>query len=247
MTKIYVAKYVPDPARWEPRNVGVVVARDGRAAARFIAEKPDGSIDGHRVRHDVGAPAQIYREWVQYWQRMIAEQADLDALPTREGADFMLVEAGETWMADARASLVDQVAEYFSRLVQPDDVPGEAELRRQVEHVLATADVSDKVQITRDVVVPGKHIKGKESVKFAYGFVNGHLTVGHRVPLGIETLVHDALYRYIAIGDDVPKVSFIQTGQGESRAHLATLRAYSTVIDVAEPDAAAQLESVLSQ
>jgi len=246
MTKIYVAKYVPDPARWEPRNIGVVVAGKDRTVARFIGEKAAGGIDGHRVRHDVGAPAQIYREWVEYWQRMISEGADLANLATREGADFMLVEAGDVWLERGR-SLKDQLADYFSRLVQPDAEPGEAELRRQVEEVLAVSDFGPEVQLKRDVVVPGKNVKGKEPVKFAYGFQNGHLIVGHRVALGIETLVHDALYRYIAVGDQVPKVTFVQATPGDSKAHLATLREYSTVIDVSSPDAAGDLQAAIGR
>ena len=245
MTKIYLAKYVPDQARWEPRNVGVIITNGDRAVARFIGEKVGGGVDGRRVRHAIGAPAPIYREWVQFWRRMITEHADFDNLPARPGADFFLTEAGEVWAAAPDRPISAQLTDFYGRLVQREAEPGEAELRQQVEDVITGSHLAARVEIRRDVVVAGTEVEGNEQVKFAYGFQNGHMVYGHRVPLGIETLVHDALYRYIAVGKRVPKVSFVRVGAGESRSHLTSLRAYSTVIDVGKSDAADRLEAAL--
>ncbi len=247
-TKIYLAKYIPDPARWEPRNVGVVIQDESGYSARFIGEKPSGAIDGRQVRYAIGAPADAYREWVRFWRRTIEEGKDPLDLVTRSGSDFFIAEAGEMLLEAAERTLAEKVQEYFNRLVKADAAPAEAELRHEVEQLLTVSGLANQVEIKRDVTLPSKGVRGEEAIKFAYGFQNGHLVVGHRVPIGIETMVHDALYRYIAVGDDVRKVSFVSGFEGGSKhvAALANLPRYSTVIDVGAQDAATKLEEALA-
>lgn len=247
-TKIYLAKYVPDPARWEPRNVGVVIRDESGSAARFIGETPTGAIDGRQVRHVIGAPADAYREWVRFWRSSIVAGDDPMELITRSGSDFFMAEAGETLLEGAPRTLTEKVQDYFNRLVQADQAPAEAELRHEVEQLLTTSGVASHVEIKRDVVLPSKDVRGEEQIKFPYGFQNGTLVVGLRVPIGIETLVHDALYRCIAVGEGVKKVSFVHGLERGSKGAgaVANLPRYSTVIDVGHPDAVTRLEEALA-
>src|SRR5512140_1749356 len=70
-----VAKYVPDPFRMEPRNIGVVVWADGQIAARFLGE--NGS-EASRIR----LPNRLhvsdrrqYEKWIRYWRHQLSMPA----------------------------------------------------------------------------------------------------------------------------------------------------------------------------
>jgi hypothetical protein len=243
-TEVFVAKYVPDPARGEPRNVGVVVRDGERALARFIGEttKPGvAAIDGRSVRYAVGAPLEAYREWVRFWRRELLERGGHpEELPAAPGSAFFLVRAGEIWLDESHASLESNVARLYSRLVQAD-ASNEEELEQRVERLLTDAEVATRPSFRRDVPVKSTGLRREETYRFAYGYQNGHLVVGHRVPLALEAYVHDALWRYRNIDPAIEKVSFIQAGdQHSDLPALGLLRDVSTVIDVTSSDAEAR-------
>ena len=80
-----LAKYIPDPLRMEPRNIGVVLWAEGNVAARFVGES-DSPDSGSRLPRRLGLPdRQVYKKWVQYWR----EQMERPSL-TR-GADGLTV------------------------------------------------------------------------------------------------------------------------------------------------------------
>lgn len=248
--EIFLAKYVPDPARWEPRNVGVIVRADDAVRCRFLGEKTDGVIDGRSIRHSVGAPAGVYREWVRFWRRSIVDEGrDPVSLQARPEATFFVQAAGEVWL-DARpdTSIDELVGEYFRRLVADEEPPGAVELKAEVERLLTETGVSARPEFKRDVVIEssGRYASHRERFRFPYAFENSHRLVGHRVPLGIDTLMHDALYRYLNLPQDIRAISFVhgfdEVGGSPAAANLAT---FSTIIDVATPAAAAELESLV--
>ncbi|MBF6605930.1 MAG: hypothetical protein IVW53_10155 [Chloroflexi bacterium] len=249
-TEIYLAKYVPDPARWEPRNIGVIVRADGSVGCRFLGEKTSGAIDGRSIRHSVGAPVDVYREWVRFWRRSIVEERqDPASLRARPEATFFVQAAGEVWLDDRPdASIEGLVGEYFRRLVADEEPPGALELKVEVERLLAETGMLARAGFKRDVVIEssGNVARHRERLRFPYAFENGHRLVGHRVPLGIETLVHDALYRYLNLPQDVRAISFVH-GFDEvvGSPAAANLAALSTVIDVATPAAAAELDRLV--
>jgi hypothetical protein len=246
-TQVFVAKYVADPARWEPRNVGVIVMLDGRPSCRFLGEKAGGEIDGRSIRHAVGAPVDVYREWVRYWRRsVLVEGRDPGSLETPSEATFFVQKAGEAWVSEgAKREIDDLVSEYFRRLVSDEEPPGVAELKVAVERLLADTGVAALAHFKRDVVVEssGRFGQHRERFRFAYGYNNGHRLVGHRVPLGIESLVHDALYRYLNLPEEVHAVSFVHGWAGERKvsAAAANLAEASTVVDVAATGAASEM------
>jgi hypothetical protein len=249
-TQIYLAKYVPDPARWEPRNVGVIVLADDSVRCRFLGEKTSGVIDGRSIRHSVGAPAGVYREWVRFWRRtIIDERRDPASLQARPEATFFVQPAGEVWVeARPDAPIDDLVGEYFHRLVADEEPPGAVELKVEVERLLTETGMSSRPEFKRDVVIEssGRLARHRERFRFPYSFENSHRLVGHRVPLGIDTLMHDALYRYLNLPHDVRAISFVhgfdEVAGSPAAANLATL---STIIDVATPVAGAELESLI--
>jgi hypothetical protein len=66
MTEWFVAKYMSDLRRREPRNVGVILSSNGHLFCRFYGERPSGELDGRRMKGV--ASSDNYRDWVHYWR-----------------------------------------------------------------------------------------------------------------------------------------------------------------------------------
>jgi hypothetical protein len=99
LVRYFVAKFVPDLRRMEPRNVGVVVWSEGRLAARFAGEKADqpGDVDGRTVPAFVTSLA-AYKQWIRYWRKEL-EKPSVRPLQggepvPRTSPDFLTVLAG---------------------------------------------------------------------------------------------------------------------------------------------------------
>lgn len=78
--KYYIAKYIPDLRRGEPRNIGIVLWTADRTIARFLAEEPDspGKVDGRSLQGFIGSTS-AYKQWVAFWQSEIAKD---EVVPT---------------------------------------------------------------------------------------------------------------------------------------------------------------------
>lgn len=74
-SRYFVAKYIPDLIRQEPRNIGVVLWTPSGVLARFIGEDDDGRLDSRRVPEWLG-DATVYREWVAFWRGQCAKGLD---------------------------------------------------------------------------------------------------------------------------------------------------------------------------
>ncbi len=241
-TEIYLAKFIPDARRQEPKNVGVIVRTDDGAAARFIGEQPNGVIDGRSTRHSVGAPLDTYREWVRYWRRLVVDGGDSpEELPSVEASSFYLQKAGEVWLAEETDSVHDLVAQYFTQLVQATE-PAAEELRATADRLIEQSGLTHEAGFRRDVPVPSTGLNRVETYRFPYARLNGGLTVGSHVPTHQEAFIHDALWRYLNISQDIRKVSLVQ-GIGEI-GHIPAmelLRDTSTVIDMSAEGAATRV------
>ena len=109
--RYFLAKYVPDLTRMEPRNVGVIVWTPEGVDARFLAETPDrpGEVDGRSIPSFV-TNAQAYKQWVAYWRKELdrweieptrggpavprSSPDFLDALARKGRGNFLLTSAG---------------------------------------------------------------------------------------------------------------------------------------------------------
>lgn len=118
-----VAKYIPDLFRQEPRNVGLIVAGEGRALLRFLGDD-DGRLDLRSARM-VQADGSLYAEWFAYWRRAVERFNRTSAEPATflerlygDGDTFCLWEGGE-YIPDYEGQPLDEIAEkLFARLVQ---------------------------------------------------------------------------------------------------------------------------------
>jgi hypothetical protein len=142
--KYYVAKYIPDLQRMEPRNVGIVVWSPEGIEARFVAEKPDraGEVDGRAVPSFVTSPT-AYRQWIQFWRAELAkpqvESSDGGPKATKDSPDFLA--AVQSWN---RGNFVLVDGGHLLDVVDADDLPALAD---HLFETLVDASPSDE---TRD-------------------------------------------------------------------------------------------------
>lgn len=87
----FVAKYMPDLRRREPKNVGVVLQFGERALSLFQGERSDGVIDARRLKGDVESAAN-FKAWVDYWRHAAADGES--SIPPSRATDNYFLEYG---------------------------------------------------------------------------------------------------------------------------------------------------------
>jgi hypothetical protein len=234
--KIYVAKYIKDPRRWEPLNIGVFVVDEHGLAGRFIGEKDDGSVDKRSVRHLVES-TEVYEQWVKYWRRMLADGAIGEILKTT-APQYWIAESGEVWMGEETPE--NLVKRYFAELVVrdgPEDDPAAFRLRTSVEKLLVETGVAQSPAFTRDGRFESQDLDPPEEFQFQYALQDSRIVVGQRVPLASEPFVHDALWKFSHLKEDIERVAFVFAEDDDVVPHRRHLARFSTVVDVARPSA----------
>jgi hypothetical protein len=241
-TRILVAKYIRDPRRWEPVNVGVVVLQGDRAEARFIGERLGGTIDRRRARYVVG-DTEVYQEWVRYWRRAIASGASgVTEILERKAPNYWVGDQGQVWFDGDGASLDELTGRYFAELVErgeDDDRDAAApQLRQRVDGLLQQADLFKSDQFERDPVIETVDLDPPERYRFHYLARNGHATVGQRVSLD-SVQVHDVLWKFQHLPDDYSRVAFVagEEAPEDVAPALIHLSRAARLINVSSPSA----------
>jgi len=186
--RYWVARYISDLFRKEPRNIGVFVEANGAVAARFFGEGEPGQIDGRKLR--VLKYPDVYRQWIDFWRAEIARTPPASLIEMSR-SHYRVIE-GEG-VDDIGASTVDDVANYLYALLVSEggfrealglqgDVEEQAaaSLTNEViealkeEHLLSAGDMFVPHPVRRSV-----SIVGKINVQHKPAFVqeNGHLYV----------------------------------------------------------------------
>jgi hypothetical protein len=121
--RFLVAKYVPDLARMEPRNVGVILWNGTDASSRFLGTDAASFVDDQ----------QTYLRWVKYWEGAIKSETlkvprspavhkkdahYLDALKKTERGNFRLLDGGGLLEGLASADIKDATDFLFRRIVE---------------------------------------------------------------------------------------------------------------------------------
>jgi len=151
-TELAVVRYIADPVRDEPKNVGVIAWRDGRGAARFLGETDAGDLDGRRVSRLI-EDWRAFDQWVTFWR---AQLTAANAAPVRKrngvtAAKFLenLADAtrggfelrlgAQAMVSGEQLDLERTVREAFERLVQSSviDQPDEDETEGAHHRALA--------------------------------------------------------------------------------------------------------------
>jgi hypothetical protein len=113
-TSYWIAKYVDDPFRNEPKNVGVIVRANNAIAARFFGEREeDGAFDARKIRSKFLYP-HVYSQWRDFWRSKIQER-DLESILQGTTANFYVVSGGE--VTDAGADNAGEVCHFLYTLL----------------------------------------------------------------------------------------------------------------------------------
>src|SRR5437879_3340679 len=244
--QLAVIRYVPDPVRDEPRNVGVIAWRRGEVAARFVGEDEAGDLDRRSVSPRLIPDRQTYVEWINYWRSQLTAQSVEDpvrhvrvavgdagflealANATRGGFEVRLrgeVVEAEDW------ELGRVVKETFERLVESADWDEagdvEEEPRGKAHHralawnacrALMRHHYQEKRDFVRDFRVTGQTGKGHE--------VPAVFDIGVPAPVDLvsrgELLLVDAVSLAAApsqLNDVVDRARAVATKAQETRQH----------------------------
>ncbi len=189
----FLAKYVPDLTRMEPRNVGVLVWTPEAVDARFLAEKPDrpGEVDGRSIPSFI-TNAQVYKQWVAFWRKALdrweieptrgglavprSSPDFLDALAKKGRGNFLLARAGYLLDPVGHEELPDLTAHLYGQLVatttpeEPKDSDLDDTCKRLIEQTNLTADVHLKNTYPVECRLERG---GTGTFEFSYAYGNG--------------------------------------------------------------------------
>jgi hypothetical protein len=191
-TKYWIAKYVEDPLRNEPRNVGVIVEQDGLIAARFVGERDDGVLDGRTLRAKFSHP-NVYAQWHSFWRKQIASR-NIAELLRASTTNFFVTIGGE--VSDVGSDPVTDVCRFlFDMLVgggpleayqwQTDEdgnVNLASEIIAALDHLKVLArdnELFARHPVMREHPITGKHVTHKPS----FSQKNGSLYVFDHIDL----------------------------------------------------------------
>src|SRR5712672_3473308 len=132
--QLAVVRYIQDPVRNEPRNVGVIAWAPGQVAARFVGEGQGSDLDLRRVSPLLVTDRKTYGDWVQFWRRHIdagqvadpiegatvsvEKQSFLSALAAATRGNYELRLGAEAYLPKG-LGLEAAVREAFGRFVEP--------------------------------------------------------------------------------------------------------------------------------
>lgn len=192
--KFLIAQHVPDLFRREPRNIGVLVEKEGDRAARFVGESDPNEFDGRRLR---SLPhAGVYRQWVSFWREMLEQGEPFESMIQSNGSHYRLLDGGS--VSDTQDDSAGEIADYlhsllvsdggFAAAISSDDFSlGERARRRFAEelevelesrNLLASTDDSE-IAYVRHPVRKSVSIKGSKGLSHTASFAqeNGRLYV----------------------------------------------------------------------
>ena len=191
-TKYWIAKYVEDPLRNEPRNVGIVLEQGGRLSARFLGERDDDTLDGRTIRAKFSHP-NVYTQWHSYWRKQITS-GDIQELLRRSTSNYFVVEGGE--VSDVGSDPASEVCQFlFDMLVGggpleayrwQTDEDGNMTLASEIVDALDRLHVLAKENelfaphpVVRERPITGKHVTHRPS----FSQQNGRLYVFDHIDL----------------------------------------------------------------
>lgn len=210
-----LAKYVSDPMRNEPRNIGVIVWAPWGVSARFLGEE-HGVLDGRKIPSWVQS-RDAYREWMGSWRSVLLHKKVPTADGEIEAADIRFLDAlsqkgrGNYVLSD-KGSVLDPVTQedgpalmdfLFSTLVDMDADRVAARAAFDMERA-CNRIIKDTRAFRNQHFHRGKAVLCKitphviESLNFDYYVGNGEpKRLYQRVPLAQrDTHLHAALWQF---------------------------------------------------
>src|SRR5437016_2061747 len=157
-----VAKYIRNPLRQEPVNVGVLLWANGQVLTRFLGESDAGFRVGglSRLFNDW----KVYEQWVDYWRTSISRPSVYDPATKKEvdprnpafveylvrssRENFVVWDGGEVW--DVGSDSPRDVLNYLYALLVS---PGGYEEALRVQEVASTEEGEPEQRLVEEVAL----------------------------------------------------------------------------------------------
>lgn len=250
----YLIKYVPDPFRDEPKNIGVVVENDGRGVVRFMGQHK-GVFDGRRVRGVVRSPRTM-KAWIDYVEYHLTSgtfREQVQRLSSRPGQNYRIDFRGTVDSSGSDAEISGLADNLFSELVGD---PGPAAIQ-------SIDDLANDLLFHR-LRFPANHHVEKDvtyrvnlrgephELGFDYRYEGDRTTLLDKISLStpektLRRSVHDLMFRIEHVRDykELRQPSFVTLYDlGRSRmsdqieGHLRVIERFSHTVDVRDEGAA---------
>ncbi|WP_157855146.1 hypothetical protein [Kitasatospora purpeofusca] len=257
----YLVKYVPDPFRNEPRNIGVVVESSGYGVARFIGQHQDG-LDGRKVRGIVRSPKML-RAWLEYLEY------HLDSGTFHESVLKSVGRPGQSYQIEPRGSLLASTEETNLRIVAEElfhELVGEP----APSGVKSIDDLANDL-LFRKLRVPANHkierdvtytvlLQGEpRELDFDYRYQNGRTNLLDKITLSSQDRlarqkVNDLLFRIEHARQDAKIenpafVTLYDLGKSERsnsiESHLRAIERFSHTVNIRDQHAAEDVAETL--
>ena len=247
----YLAKYIDDLRRREPKNVGVLLSDGERTYMRFIGQREDGSINGRIARFPESL--QTYKAWVRYWEREFSDVSDLAETPrVNSSSNYYLEPGGERLVGQRDDGPEELLTWLYRELVEPKIDEGEriraVSIAVSSRNLLRAVGLLDKVEqnVTITATVNGL----TDDIVFDYRYRNAATHLMKNVKLGPDwEPVHAAFWSFEKGTESLPGARFIAFTKAEERyeeRQFSLLERLANVVDVDDPDAEATLGSILN-
>jgi len=255
--RFLVAKYIPDLARMEPKNIGVVLWRPGTVLARFLQSR-----EAAKFVSDID----VYDRWISHWSQAIAtgevrvkrrdnvtKDSDdfLCALQGTQKGNYVLAEGGEMMQKLARTKIPAALDFLFHQLVGDATAPGIVESEHR-SHAMASicnrlfseAGLSDRRDFVRTPQIECQVGAAVREFKPHYGILPNKQphAIWHRVDIthikdvDSTAFMFDNLVRKgVVAGKDRCGTMVHGDIEEQVKGALATLAEVSTIINVDSP------------
>jgi hypothetical protein len=202
--RYFLAKYIPDLERMEPRNIGVLIWTPGGATVRFIGQRRDGAVDGRGIPGWIKSQT-AYREWVRFWTDSVRDAAETrDAneswrrfweLRQSSKTSYLLGEGGILLDTMEPNQLADLTTHLFSTLVETHESIRPT-LESRCKEVLEATHITELPYYQKDASVPIHRGDEKRKMPFHYVLKNGIFQgLFERVPLKNQS-VYSSAYKF---------------------------------------------------
>jgi hypothetical protein len=220
-TKYFLAKYIADLHRFEPRNIGVIVWSPTGVEARFLAEFPNrpGEVDGRSIPGFVTSPS-AYKQWVRYWRDALSgpsfkplnggdvvpssSPGFIEALQQTGRGNFVLADAGSVLDVVGEEELPTLADQLFAQLVEANapEEPRDLDLDLVCDELLERSHLINHKNFYSNYPVRCAVNGVEEEYVFSHAFANGTLQRLYQrlaIPKGKARLrknVHDAAWSF---------------------------------------------------
>jgi hypothetical protein len=198
-----IAKYIPDLARYEPRNIGVILWSESGVRARFWASDAYGNVDGREVPGFV-ASTPAYQQWVNTWFRLITSKqieyigksgvedikspAFLEALLTASNGNYILQPGGELFEEITVANIAGATDFLYQNLVREETEkgPDAITLDEACKEIIREVELNKDPHWQENKIIPCTVGSIQRDYMFSYYYGNGKPEwLAQKVPLPV--------------------------------------------------------------